>query len=377
MIPDALRQLLNETHGRRQAHWEGRTLLLIREAWGELAVSLQGAQVLHFLPAAEAVPLPAAAVSRGVADIESMPDAPAALTPDTLPAATAPDAASASSVRSFEAAENAPQGTEATSPPHPEVAFTTPDPAPESLPTDAAVPADAGWLWVTPTPQAAPGAIRGGIPLCWPWFANESPDGQGPMHGPARKADWRLDAVDDHAEGVELHLSPESRLHEQLVPRVVVQANARRLHVELITEHRGETPVKLTGALHTYFAVSHAHACRVEGLAGARYLDKLKGFAEAEQQGELGIRGEVDRIYQSHRPVVLDDGQRRLRITKQGSDSTVVWQPDTARPEDTPADVVHRFLCVEAACTRVDPVWLVPDAQHLLSMTITREDNVA
>lgn len=300
MIPPSLRQLLDATEGQRQTEWAGRRVWLAREPWGELAVSLQGAQVLHYLPAP---------------------------------------------------ADNAPEGA-------------------QGAPT-----AEEGWLWVTPTPQELPGAIRGGIPLCWPWFADESPDGKGPMHGPARKADWRLDAVDEHAEGVELHLSPETRLHEQLTPRAVIQANAQRLHVELITEHRGETPVKYTGALHTYFSVAHSHRCKIEGLAGARYLDKLKGFAESVQQGEPGIRGAIDRIYQSNRAVVLDDGQRRLRIAKQGSDSTVVWHPDNDLPDDTPAEAGHRFVCVEAACTRVDPVWLVPGAQHLLATTISREES--
>ncbi|WP_251977948.1 D-hexose-6-phosphate mutarotase [Salinicola avicenniae] len=287
MIPDTLRELIETTDGQREAEWEGRTLLLINDTWGELAISLQGAQVLHYRPADD----------------------------------------------------------------------------------------DHGWLWVTPTPQPLPKAIRGGIPLCWPWFADESPDGQGPMHGPARTADWRVDAVDEDVsgDGVEIHLSPLTRLHDELTPSAVVHANARHLSVELVTRHTGTTPVKMTGALHTYFAVADTHRCRVEGLAGARYLDKLERFAEKDQLGELGIRGALDRIYQSHRPVVLDDGQRRLTITKQGSDSTVVWHPGSDLPSDTPADAGQRFLCVEAACTRLDPVWLVPDAQHLLATTIARE----
>ncbi|MGC3873822.1 D-hexose-6-phosphate mutarotase [Halomonas sp. GXIMD04776] len=285
MIPSSLRRLLDATNGQRLDEWQGRRLWLAREPWGELVVSLQGAQVLHFAPSG-----------------------------------------------------------------------------------------DEGWLWITPTPQPMPGAIRGGIPLCWPWFADESPDGQGPMHGPARKAEWRLDAVDEHEEGIELHLTPETRLHEQLAPRAVIQANARRLHAELITEHHGTTPVKYTGALHTYFQVSHTHHCKLEGLAGARFLDKLEGFAEGVQQGEPGIRGAIDRIYQSHHEVTLDDGKRRLRIAKQGSDSTVVWHPDHELPADTPVEAGHHFLCVEAACTRLDPVWLVPGAQHLLATTISREE---
>ncbi|MEQ6889964.1 D-hexose-6-phosphate mutarotase [Halomonas sp. CS7] len=322
MIPESLAALVEETRGQRRADWAGREVWLANEAWGQLAVSLQGAQVLHFLPKS-----PEDATAEG-----SLTNAP-------------------------EAARGAGEAADGE---------------------DALVPG--GWLWVTPTPQELPGAIRGGIPLCWPWFADEntadeSPDRSGPMHGPARKADWRLDAVDEHEEGVELHLSPLERLHGQLVPRAVIQANARRLHVELITEHVGETPVKITGALHSYLAVEDAFACRVEGLAGAHYLDKLADFAERDQQGELGVRGGLDRIYRSNAELVLDDGSRRLRIARQSSDSAVIWHPGDTPPADTAAEAARHFLCVESANTRLDPVWLVPGAQHLLGTTLSRADD--
>ncbi|WP_282038501.1 D-hexose-6-phosphate mutarotase [Halomonas alimentaria] len=326
MIPASLRTLLDETTGQRRAEWAGREVWLANEAWGELALSLQGGQLLHYFPA-------------------GAPDAP--------------EDARASG------ANPSPETAQATG------AKPSADAAPEAM-----VPG--GWLWVTPTPQTLPGTIRGGIPLCWPWFADdryadESEDHSGPFHGTARQAQWRLDAVDEHEEGVELHLSPEQRLHQQLAPRLVVQANANRLHVELITEHTGETPVKMSGALHTYLAVADTFACRLEGLPGARYLDKLAGFAEGEQQGELGVRGGIDRIYHSNAELVLDDGERRLRIARQGSDSAVVWHPGETLPADTPGEVARRFLCVEAANTRLDPVWLVPGAQHLLGTTLSRE----
>ncbi|WP_444984998.1 aldose epimerase family protein [Halomonas mongoliensis] len=341
MIPASLRTLLDETRGQRRAEWQGRQVWLANEAWGELALSLQGGQVLHFLPS------PDAATAEG-----SLPSSDAATAEGSLPSPLS----------------NASEDTRTR------VSASRPSES-EGEGEEALVAG--GWLWVTPTPQALPGTIRGGIPLCWPWFADdhyadESEDRSGPFHGPARLAGWRLDAVDEHEEGVELHLSPEERLHTQLAPRVVIQANARRLHVELITEHVGETPVKISGALHSYLAVADARACRLEGLVGARYLDKLAGFAEGEQQGELGVRGAVDRIYHSNAELTLDDGQRRLRIARQGSDSAVVWQPGDALPEDTPADAGRRFLCAEAANTRLDPVWLVPGAQHLLGTTLSR-----
>ncbi|MFY0991133.1 D-hexose-6-phosphate mutarotase [Halomonas sp. C05BenzN] len=328
MIPESLARLVEETRGQRRAEWADREVWLANEAWGQLAVSLQGAQVLHYLPAPNA------------ARAEGSLSAPL------------------SSV------------SEAT-----RTRADTGGPGPVEQ-EEALVPG--GWLWVTPTPQPQPGAIRGGIPLCWPWFADENtadetPDRSGPMHGPARKATWRLDAVDEHEEGVELHLSPEERLHGQLVPRAVIQANAHRLHVELITEHVGETPVKITGALHTYLAVDDAFACKVEGLAGALYLDKLADFAERDQQGELGVRGPLDRIYRSNAELCLDDGTRRLRIARQGSDSAVVWHPGEALPEDTPVEAARHFLCIESANTRLDPVWLVPGAQHLLGTTLSME----
>ncbi|RKR04325.1 glucose-6-phosphate 1-epimerase [Kushneria sinocarnis] len=284
MIPEALRQALDDTSGRRDIQWAQRSVLLINESWGELALSRHGGHLLHFAP-------------RGQQD----------------------------------------------------------------------------WLWTGSTPKAPPGAIRGGIPLCWPWFGDRE-DGQGPAHGTARTADWMIEAVDDSEDGVEIHLFPEQRLDEQLSPRLVIHANARRLALELMTEHDGETPTRLTQALHSYFDVTSTGACRVEGLSGARYIDKLDSFSEHDQVGELGIRGGLDRIYHSSRPLVLDDGQRRLRIAKNGSDSSVVWHPGTPPPGDVVAGELDRFLCVEAACTQLDPVWLAPGAQHRLSMHVSLAD---
>ncbi|GAB2725458.1 aldose epimerase family protein [Halomonas garicola] len=288
MIPDSLQERLDATDDQQTLTWEGRELVLFNQPWGQLAVALTGAQVVHFKPAG-----------------------------------------------------------------------------------------DTPWLWLTPTPAAAPATLRGGIPLCWPWFgderyADESPNRQGPFHGTARLAPWRLDGVDEHEEGIEVHLSPEERLHGRLTVRVVIQANARRLHVELISENVGDAPVKTSAALHTYLAVDDAFACRLEGLAGARYLDKHQGFAEGEQQGTLAPSGAVDRIYHSNAAVRVHDGRRTLLVAKDQSDSTVVWHPGEAPPDDTSPAAARGFLCVEAANTRLDPVWLVSGAQHLLGTTLTR-----
>jgi len=238
-----------------------------------------------------------------------------------------------------------------------------------------------GWIWTTSTPKTAPEAIRGGIPLCWPWFGDKE-DGTGPAHGYARISQWRLDAQEDeyggeNIEGVELHLSPVEKLDEQLSPRVLVQANKTRLRIELITEHVGETPVRFTQALHSYFSVGNSHSCKVNGLAGTTYIDKLNEGRTFDQMGELAIRDALDRIYHSSRPLELvdprSDETRHLRIAKEGSDSSVVWHPGNHPPSDIPEDELFHFLCVEAACTQLDPIWLAPGSQHVLVQHITLE----
>lgn len=235
----------------------------------------------------------------------------------------------------------------------------------------------APWLWLSSTPKQVPGAIRGGIPLCWPWFGDRE-DGQGPAHGTARSAQWRLDGCDEHNEGVEVHLSPVESLDPQLAPRVIIQANQQRLRVELLTEHVGDTPVRFTQALHSYLAVAATHSSRVEGLAGATYVDKMRGFREFDQQGELAVRGPLDRIYHSSRPLTLVDsrseGDHRLAIRKEGSDSSVVWHPGDEAPSDIPTAELYGFLCVEAACTHLDPIWLAPGSQHLLAQELSLDE---
>ena len=225
----------------------------------------------------------------------------------------------------------------------------------------------APWLWLSSTPKSLPAAIRGGIPICWPRFADEASDMDQPFHGIARKIAWQINAVDASDEGVEIHISPPKPLEVPLFPRCIILANAQRLRVELTTEHRGTTPVRFTQALHTYLAVRDTHTCRVEGLVGARYIDKMNGGKEGDQADELTVSGPLDRIYHSASPLTLNDTERSLRICKEGSDSTVIWHPGSeARPADIPEAELNGYLCIEAACTRFDPIWLSPGSRHLL-----------
>lgn len=219
-------------------------------------------------------------------------------------------------------------------------------------------------------------AIRGGIPICWPWFGPD-PEGLGRgAHGFVRNRMWQMMRSQTTVEGetkVTLGLAdtPETRAiwpHAfELNLVVTVGAN---LTVELITQNPGNTPFSITQALHTYFKVGDITQVQVLGLDGVRYLDKTDGGIEKLQTGNITIDREVDRIYQNVTAgdlVIVDPVyQRRICINAQGSKTAIVWNPwieiatGMADLEDTD---YQRFICVETANAATDRVTLAPDSE--------------
>ncbi len=217
--------------------------------------------------------------------------------------------------------------------------------------------------------------IRGGIPVCWPWFGGR--DGL-PGHGFARLRFWELANATDSAEGVEL----EFRLQGSEGPgwphpyelTLMVKMGAT-LSVTLDMKHLGTSSVEITAALHTYLSVGAIEQTRVEGLAGALYLDSLDDHQAKNQQGEVIFDREVDRIYNSEGAVHVRDraSGRTLEISKSGSRATVVWNPwieKSKRLPDLPDEAYHGFLCIEAANAGEDVVTLKPQGKHRLGQVI-------
>lgn len=246
-------------------------------------------------------------------------------------------------------------------------------------------------LWLSPDAVLAPGAaIRGGVPLCFPWFGPH-PGGEGPSHGLARTATWRLvgaaELPDDPdrpggAVLVTFELAPEDLpgpvaelWPDGLLARLEVEVG-RSLALRLTATNRGAVPVDLTQALHTYLAVDDVRRTRVDGLAGGRYLDKVADGAARVQDGPVLLAGPTDRVYTgtSSRLTVSDPGGRTIEVAKAGSRTTVVWTPwadGAAGMADVPDDGWHRFLCVEAANAADDAVRLAPGATHELATRLT------
>lgn len=216
---------------------------------------------------------------------------------------------------------------------------------------------------------AAGKPIRGGVPVCFPWFGNKEDNPQAALHGTVRLRVWDV----------------ESATAEQLVLRTTEAPFAVRhiitvresLTMALEVRNTGKDAARFEEALHTYFAVSDVRQVTVEGLAGAEYLDKTEGFKrKREGTGMMRLTQEPDRLYLNTKTTcVIDDPgwQRKVVIEKQNSDSTVVWNPWEKRAAalaDFAAEEWPGMLCIETVNARENAVALSAGQTHTMSATI-------
>lgn len=213
-------------------------------------------------------------------------------------------------------------------------------------------------------------AIRGGIPICWPWFNAHPADPRQPSHGIARTRFWTPGMVVEDEGGVTLCFEMRE---EPFAAGVAIRMGAG-LEVALESTNPGDAEVKISGALHTYLRVGDISRTQVTGLEDAAYLDTVGERTMRRQQGILTIDREVDRIYDSAASIRVIDGTRTILIEKEGSPSTVVWNPwsDKARAmADLPDEDYRRFVCIEAAIANDKAVVLKPGGSALLKTRLT------
>ncbi|WP_203321993.1 D-hexose-6-phosphate mutarotase [Pseudoxanthomonas beigongshangi] len=235
-------------------------------------------------------------------------------------------------------------------------------------------------LWCSPTTRRPPQAIRGGVPVCWPYFGRDGQPADAPQHGHARISAWQfVDAVEeDDAVVLDLALPPDPRTPLRLRQRLRIGAV---LEQTLITTHDGDADIAFTQALHSYFAVGDVRQVSVSGVDGLRYADKFDGNEHA-QAGDWRLDeprdpGRSDRIYaDAGARFTLTDpvGRRRIALETRGSRSLVIWNPGeagTAAIADLPAQGWREFLCVETANAGADVVRLAPGAEHRLGQRLS------
>jgi glucose-6-phosphate 1-epimerase len=232
-------------------------------------------------------------------------------------------------------------------------------------------------IWLSEAARYAAGVpVRGGIPICWPWFGPHPADPAQPLHGFARTAAWQVVAAErlpDERTRLTFRL-PDGHggpawPHQTEVLYVVTVGRA--LELDLVTRNAGPEPVTIGQALHTYFRVSDYSRVTVHGVEGCRYLDKLTG-SEGLQDRPLALVGKTDRVYLgSARDCIIEDPglSRAIRVTKRNSHSTVVWNPAVeggGAGGDFGRDGSREMLCLETANVATDAVRLEPHAVHLL-----------
>jgi glucose-6-phosphate 1-epimerase len=230
-------------------------------------------------------------------------------------------------------------------------------------------------------------AIRGGVPVCWPWFG---PDPQAlgrPAHGFARTRRWDLRQTMVLPGGetrllLGLNDMAETRaLWPHAFNLTLTITVGATLTLALTTHNTGNAPFTVTQALHSYCAVGDIAQTRVQGLDGCAYTDKAAGAGSAvkRQTGDVTVAAEVDRIYSGVPPsMTLMDGAlaRTLRITSEGSHTAVVWNPWAALAAgmtDLPDHAYLRFVCVETANAGGEVITLAPGDAHTLVAHIAVE----
>jgi glucose-6-phosphate 1-epimerase len=223
-------------------------------------------------------------------------------------------------------------------------------------------------------------AIKGGIPICWPWFGPD-PEGLGrAAHGFVRNRLWNVARTLTTGEGdtqviLELTDTPETRAiwpHAFTLSLVVTVGES--LTVELITRNQVESPLTVTQALHTYFRVGDINQVQVLGLEGIHYLDKTDGGIEKTQVGPVTIAQEVDRVYTNVTAdeLVIADASlgRRICIADEGSKTAIVWNPwiEIAKNMADLEDLDYlKFICVETANAAEDIVTIAPGSESRLA----------
>ncbi|WP_432695965.1 D-hexose-6-phosphate mutarotase [Marinobacterium sp. YM272] len=239
-------------------------------------------------------------------------------------------------------------------------------------------------FWVSSTSRYQLGkAIRGGIPVCWPWFGDHPENPELPAHGFARTSLWEVRSSFADTEVTRLQLGlTDSPSSEQLWPghfELILDIElGEQLVLSLTTSNTGSQTFNITEALHTYYAVGAADNLQIEGLRAHRYQDKLENFAVKTQEEELAPQPPLDRVYDTDQPVTLIDPllKRRIRIDKSSSASTIVWNPGAdiaAGMADVGSGEETGFICIEAGNARERVIRLAPEESHCLKMAIQVE----
>lgn len=232
-------------------------------------------------------------------------------------------------------------------------------------------------IWLSNEARFVPGkSIRGGVPVCWPWFGPHEEQPQFPAHGFARTVPWHLEeawVMPDGRVQLVFELIQAAAILDQWPHPSVVRNSITvgpELEIQLSTTNTGKRSLVLGQALHAYFEVGDVRQVSITGLDRCDYLDRLAGGERRRQQGDVRFDGETDRIYLATRGCceIRDPVLRRsILVTSTGSHSTVVWNPwieKSDRLGDMGPDSYLNMVCVETANAAEDTIHIGPGQTH-------------
>jgi D-hexose-6-phosphate mutarotase len=241
-------------------------------------------------------------------------------------------------------------------------------------------------IWVSKFAKFAPGkSIRGGAPVCWPWFGAHASDASLPGHGFARTVMWEVThsaALPTGETEITLALLETDQTRAQWPHKTRVELNVsvgHSLKASLNTSNLGDTPIQIGEALHTYFQISDIEAVQITGLENTTYLDKVGEPTRREQSGAISFSGEVDRVYvdtETTCTIVDPAYERRIKIAKTGSRSTVVWTPweeKADRMGDFGPDGWRQMVCVESVNALENVVTVAAGETHRMTVEYSVE----
>ena len=226
-------------------------------------------------------------------------------------------------------------------------------------------------------------AIRGGVPICWPWFGKHPSAATAPSHGYARLCAWELDRITSLGDGrtevvMSLPQSAQSGDHRladlSLSARVLI---GDALEVALTTNNKSPVPVHVTEGLHTYFHVSDIADVQVTGLNDCEYVDLIDNDRRRHQAGAIDFAGEVGRVFVScDRTCTIEDRHlgRVIRVASTGSQSVAVWNPGlntASKMADLGSEGWRTMVCVETANALENALVIAPGQEHATSAVYT------
>jgi len=227
-------------------------------------------------------------------------------------------------------------------------------------------------------------AIKGGIPICWPWFGaapemKNGADNKKPDHGFVRNSYWSVATAKVLANGdtkIILEFEDTEKTREiwpysfYLALEIMISDS---LTIELLTRNTGKQAFTITEALHTYFNVGDATRVEVLGLEHTEYLDKKADFVKVCQVGAITLTEETDHIHTDIKHgLVLNDPafKRKIKISSSGNKNVVVWNPwakGSAEMKDLDKDDYKHFICLEIANAASDIVEILPNSEYKIA----------